>query len=359
MLDNLRELVTPEVISSVAGSTGESVSSVVKGLGAAIPAIATTAADRSDDHGFMTQLLSFASRTASDPDALNTHEVGGWLSSLFGPNLSAVIDSIASYAGIRPTSAASLLSVGAPLVLGYLGRLVRSTNLSATGLAERLRSEQSRFALALPAGFDLPGVRRTPLRVAPAPRTAPAARSWNVPMLILLGVLGLSGVMWWATQREQTRAGLDQAVSSVVGTSGTFERTLTRPLPGDINITIPAGGMEDRMWSYLSSPATGSITVPFDRVEFDFDSISLTPESHAQIDKVAAILRAYPNAHVTVTGYTDSQGDEGTTQALSQARAEAVAEALAESGVDPARVRAVGKGRGPKGRVTLDISATP
>ncbi len=116
------------------GQTGESESAVMKGFGAAIPAIAAMTANRSDDRGFMRQVAYLASRTAADPDAImSAASASGtnattedWLSSLFGNNLSGMAGSVARYAGIGGSTATSLLSMSAPLVLTYLGRWMRT-----------------------------------------------------------------------------------------------------------------------------------------------------------------------------------------------------------------------------------------
>ena len=94
----------------------------------------------------MSRLVSLATNTASDTDyvarapnamsddtALESGSgIGGWLSGLWsGGSASAITNAIARYAGVRASSASSLLSLGGPLVLGYLGRLMRSDNLDA------------------------------------------------------------------------------------------------------------------------------------------------------------------------------------------------------------------------------------
>src|SRR6516165_7954302 len=162
MFDNISDLLTPAMLTRLAGQTGESESAVVKGLGAVIPTIAACTAARADDRGFTGQLADLATRTAANPDALTsaagltsassveTTAIGNWLSSLFGPNLSGVIDSIARYAGIRGSSATTLLTMGAPLVLTYLGRRMRRDNLSPSDLAAQLRADRPQLEAALP-----------------------------------------------------------------------------------------------------------------------------------------------------------------------------------------------------------------
>ena len=91
--------------------------------------------------------------------------IGGWLSGLWsGGSVSAITNAVARYAGVRAASASSLLSLGGPLVLGYLGRLMRSDNLDGPKLAQRLQAERGTLAAAMPAGFNafLPSCDRSP-----------------------------------------------------------------------------------------------------------------------------------------------------------------------------------------------------
>src|SRR6185436_9702399 len=100
--------------------------------------------------------------------------------------------------------------------------------------------------------------------------------------------------------------------------AGTFVRTL----PGNATITIPAvGSAEDRLSLYLASASPGETTITLDRIEFDSDSAVLTADSNVQLDNIATILRAYPQAHVAVTGHTDSMGGDAANVVLSRARA--------------------------------------
>ncbi|HEX7795277.1 MAG TPA: OmpA family protein, partial [Vicinamibacterales bacterium] len=357
----------------------------------AIPAIAATIANRCDDGSFMKEVADLASRTASDPDPLKSvtriasqggmtvdtaTPTGGFLSSLFGHNLASMTDSVSNYAGLRSSSAASILSVAAPLVLGYLGRVMRSDNLTTAGLADRLRGMRNQLASAVPIGFEMPEFFHTPFRASRAavdeaerrPHVAREAQNWGAPILALIGLLGLGGLIWWAGHRpavQQSRVETTEQAPATpvapaptpapdytgttgmgrVGTTGTMPgEPLTRTLPGNVVITIPSGGTEDRLLTYLSSSGTGGTVVNLDRVTFDSGSAVLSPDAREQIDNIAIILRAYPRASATIDGYTDNIGSEHANLALSKARADAVAGRLTAKGVQPDRVHAEGFG---------------
>jgi outer membrane protein OmpA-like peptidoglycan-associated protein len=69
------------------------------------------------------------------------------------------------------------------------------------------------------------------------------------------------------------------------------------------------------------------------------------PLPEAGLAPLAEALRAAPGVPVTVEGYTAAVGTDGTrSQALSEERAAGVTRRLAALGVDPARLRPVGRG---------------
>jgi OmpA-OmpF porin, OOP family len=386
----LRKLVSPELISEVSRQTHEPDDAVAKAYDAAIPAFAASIVNRSDDHGFMHRLVDLATTAAADPDplqsamrlaslpAVDTSSVmNGWLGGLFGQNLSAVANSLGRYAGIRQSSASSLLLTCAPIVLGYLGRLIRTNNLSATELAERMRLERPQIASALPAGFELPGGVRTPYETSRAVvdevRSRERHERWSVPLAALLAALGIATLFWWArtpsTHREPARAKVEQTAPNAVGTAGTFNQPQTRALHEAPNFAFPAGSSEDRLANYLASSGTGSMGINLDRVAFESGSARLTPDSQGQVKNIATVLRTYPKATVVVAGHTDNAGSEPANLALWRARAETIAAELRNAGVAADRIRveayssekpvadnATEEGRAQNRRVTLDVT---
>jgi len=148
MLEGAQELLTPALISRVGSQTGESEAAVTKGFGAVLPGLFAAVTNRSSDTGFMSQLTKLAANTAGDAESLTravpsvlstgggidtSTATGGWLSSLLGSNLTGMTEGIARYAGLRGSSASSLLAMGAPLVLGYLGQLMRRCPVDSKG----------------------------------------------------------------------------------------------------------------------------------------------------------------------------------------------------------------------------------
>jgi outer membrane protein OmpA-like peptidoglycan-associated protein len=80
-------------------------------------------------------------------------------------------------------------------------------------------------------------------------------------------------------------------------------------------------------------------------VYFDFDSAVVKPESKAQLDQIAELLRKEPALKLLITGHTDNKGDFAYNMKLSTDRAAAVVAALvAGYGIDPSRLSSAGLG---------------
>ncbi|HVV83542.1 MAG TPA: OmpA family protein [Kofleriaceae bacterium] len=80
------------------------------------------------------------------------------------------------------------------------------------------------------------------------------------------------------------------------------------------------------------------------KVLFAFDKATLRPAARKVLAQVAAILAPYPNASVSIGGYTSSEGDDAYNLALSQRRADAVRAALAKTVAPTITLTASGHG---------------
>lgn len=79
-------------------------------------------------------------------------------------------------------------------------------------------------------------------------------------------------------------------------------------------------------------------------ISFDFDRADIKPAFAPSLDRVAAILREYPQTTIDIIGHTDSIGSDAYNLQLSQRRADSVAGYLASRGVERGRIRTEGRG---------------
>src|SRR5262249_9427989 len=84
----------------------------------------------------------------------------GFLSALFGDKLIGLLNWIARFAGIKDSSASTLMNVASSLVMGALGRTIQRDGLDASQLGRLLSGQGGWLARPLPAGIgDVPGMR--------------------------------------------------------------------------------------------------------------------------------------------------------------------------------------------------------
>jgi outer membrane protein OmpA-like peptidoglycan-associated protein len=87
------------------------------------------------------------------------------------------------------------------------------------------------------------------------------------------------------------------------------------------------------------------ITLNFDSaLLFDFGKSDLRSETKTNLDKLADILKKYPDTNIVVEGNTDSVGSEESNQKLSEQRAQAVGNYLVSINVSHSRLTTVGYG---------------
>jgi outer membrane protein OmpA-like peptidoglycan-associated protein len=95
--------------------------------------------------------------------------------------------------------------------------------------------------------------------------------------------------------------------------------------------------MPEREVLAFAGPALAALPKPPARfiLYFEHDSVDLTPESQALLQKVLERIRARAPVDVSVVGHTDTVGKKEYNYALSLKRAVAVASILRGKGVDP------------------------
>jgi outer membrane protein OmpA-like peptidoglycan-associated protein len=354
MAGNIIELInsylTPDAVRKVADAVGETpaktqaamdgiVPSILAGLwqkvsGSSAPdAITGLIQDSKVDSGFLPRFA----------DALSTGSLGTLLdagssavSSIFGDKLSSVTDMISRSSGVSSNAASSLLSLGAPLVLGSLIKGAGPEGLQGGGFARLFAGSKDWILRNAPAGLSsvlslssLANLGAAPAAVRESV-TAAAGRTsslrWALPLALLALLLG-----WWFLRSVNPGPAM-----------------ATIRLPDGATLSVREHGFLHNLSAYLGNP--GDTEVPkrftFDYLNFASASTTLTPESQETVTNLTAVLKAYPSAQIALHGHTDNTGDAAANKKLSLDRATVVRDILVKNGIGAERIVAV-EGYGP------------
>ncbi len=170
------------------------------------------------------------------------------------------------------------------------------------------------------------------------------------PLLKKGTVLALAGVMaacahvgqeQFDTELAALRAEIEQA------TGDSNRRTEAQMAQLEARLDGLARGLSQLEREFDVTVQRFETAVRFDMpVYFDFDRANLRPEDLPVLERFAGVVEEfYPDALLTVEGFTDPSGSDAYNLALGQRRAEAVQQYLIESeNFPPAHVRAVSYG---------------
>lgn len=382
LLDTLKNVFNNEFSNKAAASLGENESNVQKALGGIVPAVLTGLLNKASSPGDAGSLLGLVKEAASG-DFSRLGNLGGAipaellakgseiLRSLFGSKAADITGAIASYAGIKPASAETLLQSAAPASLGIIGQQAASQNLSASGLIGLLNSQKHKILSAVPSGLGLAGIlgvgsltdigkklenvisslggsaREAAGNAGRTIQTSVSYR-WLWMLILLVAIILLLWYFMKGCNNQHTMAPVDSVHTSHMEDSAvsqvstvTTRESIKVTLPDGVVLDAYKGGIEDKLVNFLKDPATKGGKdqwFDFDNLNFKTGSAQLTDESNVQVQNLVAILNAFPKLKIKIGGYTDARGDSSLNRKLSQERADAVHSALQANHVKPVQL---------------------
>ena len=158
LFEELRELLVGEVASKAANLIGEKEDKVKIALEGLVPTFVGGLMKRASNEAGATTLMNVVKKGTKEgsiieqlDDLLKNKESfaifvekgNSVVSMLLPDKKSSIATMISQFAGVRNSSATSLLSVVAPLVVGKLGSLVNAQGLDKTGLANVILDQRS------------------------------------------------------------------------------------------------------------------------------------------------------------------------------------------------------------------------
>lgn len=373
ILNELKGMLSPELMSGVAQKLGENPDGISKAMGGLLPTILgglLSKSGNSQAFGSLFNMLADSKNTSfldnlggligggnlaqGDPKDI----AGGLMSSLFGNKVSGILDIVSNFAGIGKGSTSSLLGLAGPLVMGYLSKKIKGEGLSAGGLAALLGSQKSSILGALPAGMgNMIGLGDMGHSAA-AVKDDRGGMGW-LPWLIGLATIGaLFFAMRGCGEKPSVEATTDVAappLSPAPAPEATLPVEaavqtgfLTRKLACGVALNVPGTGVEAQLADFIDDAnklVDKTTWFNFDRLTFETGSATLDiAKSEEQLKNVAEIMKCYPNVSLKLGGYTDNVGNASANLKLSQNRADSVKEALIALGVEANRLEAEGYG---------------
>ena len=362
---------------------------------------------KGDYDGSLTAGLASVLKDLTQTHTLITHG-NDTISHLLPAMKSSIANMISSYAGIRNSSAVSLLGLTSGIVLDVLGKHVREGKMDAEALATALFEQRDEFVQKIPNSLMpqlvekiglqqiVMGVAAPYRRAATIPPTgrssgttaAPVSPSYDVDTtdgggnsslaksgvyVLIAAVIGVIVYMIYTNSRNQaindqaiiqeTTSTTDVSQSDTVArsmdvpidttqratsqTTTAVTRTNTAPAP----IAAPAGGgaLATELKNYMADvTASKGRTFPLSAVSFQPGSASLTPNSAPIIMDIANFLKANPAAQIRLVGYANDAQGAITNKSLSFKRVNAIKSMLVAQGINFIRVDAIGLGTGIK-----------
>lgn len=408
IFDAVKGHLTPDLISKASSFLGENNSAVGKAVSGILPSVlggliskSTSGGTGADEVFSMakeshnTGFLGNIGNIFSDGGGL-LNQGAGLLKNIFGHKADGIIDAIAGFAGIKKSSATSLMSLAAPAALSTLGKHANDTGLNAGGLMNLLNSQKSTIMNMLPGGLSslagMLGIGKISDAVSSitdgGKKTAAAATQyaedtarkagggmkWLLPLLFTAGIAVAGWYLWKGCNKKN--AVVEGTVTDTAGVTNPVptDNTTTVALPSvtvdslsgivsydlgkDIEFTLPDGvkfmaaerGFESNLLGFIKDGTIDTVNKSanwfnmFD-VQFKTGGNAYTGKAEAQLKNCGAILKAYPAVKIKLGGYTDNTGSADVNTKISQQRADRVKADLIKMGATADQIsEAVGYG---------------
>ncbi len=392
IIDLIKGQLGPALITQAASTLGESESGISKAISGLLPAVLGGMANHADKPGVLDAITGAASSGMLGNllgGSSNNSLITTVLTAIFGDKVGGLVNSISTFAGVSNSTSSSLLNMVTGATLGSVGKYAADNNLGASGVTSLLSDQKGIVSSLLPAGlslaslgigdmfgapemenvkvtaFDQPKVevnRGGNVHTTPTPENnnneGGSIWKWLLPLLLL----GLAAWFLWKqfdkpAEQTVTNEIVADSTANMVNDSAMMVMPVNEMTDIDLNgkmIKGYANGMEASMINFLKSDGYKNSTddealkdtwYNFDNVNFKMGSATeIEAGSEDQVQNLAAILKAYPDAKIKIGGYTDNVGDAAVNKDISQKRADFIKTELGKLGVAAQVVDAEGYG---------------
>jgi outer membrane protein OmpA-like peptidoglycan-associated protein len=358
---SLLKTVDRRAIDAVAHALGQPEEAVSRGMESSIAGLLGGLANKSSDPGALRRILDLVPTTAGavswpqiasglgDPNSPLMAAGKRLLPALFGSGESTVMSGISRAVGLPLGAVSTLMAMAGPVVMSFIGKLMRDGGTTLDGLAGLLQRDAASIRGYLPAGLSeifWPDAARVTTASPVVAQAVQRERSsnWWLPALAAAAALAL-GLGWLLNHARRPTLPVTSTPT------GSASRVVT-PAPNSVctlpaSVTLPEGGVESRLLVFVQNPGAkleDATWFNIDQISYDTGSARLRPASQAQLANIGAILTNCPNVRMTIAGYTDNVGNADANLRLSRNRANGVVGQLVSKGVSPDRLTVEGYG---------------
>ncbi|MFD2932890.1 DUF937 domain-containing protein [Spirosoma flavum] len=179
LLDLAKSYLSDDVVSQVSTMLGEDQQNTQKAFDGALPAIFSGLVQKSAEPGGTSSIMDLigevmspnraagevitpiggipahlTSLLADSTESSSLLSMGASISqSLFGDKTGAIATALASYSGVKQSSASSLLSLAGPILFSVLGKKLADDEIGISGLGGLLSGQKANSQSAVPSGF--------------------------------------------------------------------------------------------------------------------------------------------------------------------------------------------------------------
>lgn len=391
IIDLIKGQLGPALISQAATQFGESESGISKAISTLLPAVVGGMANNADKPSVV-DAITGASSGGMLGNLLggtsNNSLISSVLAAIFGDKVTDITNAVSSFSGVNNSTSSSLLNMVTGATLGSVGKYAADNNIGASGITSLLHDQKGIVSSLLPAGlslaslgvgnmfggheaekvtvssYDQPKVEvnrggNTHSHAAPENNNNEGGSIWKwlLPLLLLAVA---AWFLWNNFNKDKTEEVVTTEMATDSANTSVVDSAAVMPMKEVTDIDLNgkmikgyANGMEASMITFLKSDSYKNADEAslkdtwynFDNVNFKIGSANeLEPGSEGQLQNLAEILKAYPDAKIKVGGYTDMTGDAAQNKDLSQKRADFIKSELGKLGVTSQVTEATGYG---------------
>jgi len=371
LVNQIKQDISPDLIAGLASSTNESEAKMDKAFDLAIPALLLKIHHKDDAYlrSMFSEVRGVFRNSGEDFD-YKLHHFGVIMDDFLGSDKQQLQDDISQQADISQVSSETVLRTSFLGIMDYFKKL--DVDFEGTSLKNMLSVNLAHLKGLLPAGMGVVGI-------ADSHTNEPASghheereyadinevvnhnrkdqfkgytthqnenkKGGSMFKYILIPLL-LALVLFFLLYRSCTKETVIEktTVTRITDTVNTEVPPAAEQrevvVNEDLSLNAYAGGIEEKLVDFLKQGNYKRMTenelknvwFDFDRLNFATGTAQVLPESQPQLENLAKILAAFPDAKIKIGGYTDKTGNEAVNKKLSEDRAKAVKKFLEDKG---------------------------